>query len=134
MEPVQAMVFEQHSILQRKLAEDARKRQAEEEEERRKKALEEKAQEKARATGRTDTQPAQKRKQKAPDVESTVTGISSRRVLSIPKVNLLEESTLSSQHVLRQTCQEQKEQKVQKTNEAEEAERKAKAAKMDAKA
>eukprot|EP00913_Durusdinium_trenchii_P036007 g33689.t1 len=41
-----AMVFEQHSILQRKLAEDARKRQAEEEEERRKKALEEKAQEK----------------------------------------------------------------------------------------
>ena len=36
----QAMVFEQHSILQRKLAEDARKRQAEEEERRKKEAEE----------------------------------------------------------------------------------------------
>ena len=38
-------MFEQHSVLQRKLAEEARKRQAEEEEEKRKKAAEEKLQE-----------------------------------------------------------------------------------------
>ena len=43
------MVFEQHSILQRKLAEDARKKQAEEEEEKKKKAEEEKVQQKARS-------------------------------------------------------------------------------------
>eukprot|EP00439_Symbiodinium_sp_Y106_P084723 s983_g26.t1 len=41
-----AMVFEQHSILQRKLAEDARKRQAEEEERRKKEAEEKQQQQK----------------------------------------------------------------------------------------
>ncbi|CAJ1349068.1 unnamed protein product, partial [Effrenium voratum] len=45
-----AMVFEQHSILQRKLAEDARKKQAEEEEEKRKRAAEEKEQQKTQKT------------------------------------------------------------------------------------
>ena len=47
------MVFEQHSILQRKLAEDARKKQEQEEEEKKKKAAEEKVQEKARQAAAT---------------------------------------------------------------------------------
>lgn len=47
------MVFEQHSILQRKLAEDARKKQEQEEEEKKKKAAEEKVQEKARLAAAT---------------------------------------------------------------------------------
>ena len=61
----QAMVFEQHSILQRKLAEDARKKQAEEEEEKRKRAAEEKEQQKTQKT-----QPKDPKDSKDPKAES----------------------------------------------------------------
>ena len=47
------MVFEQHSILQRKLAEDARKKQEQEEEEKKKKAAEEKGSGKGKAAAAT---------------------------------------------------------------------------------
>lgn len=61
-----AMVFEQHSILQRKLAEDARKKQEQEEEEKKKKASEEKVQEQ-----RTEADEAE-RKAKAEKLDAKI--------------------------------------------------------------